>query len=69
MIYLKRDPMVHQSIETKVIDPLVVKLLFFELTFNVLYGLYPCTMEEAAHMAAVHLQLANGPMATKDDVL
>ena len=69
MMYLKRDPLVHQSIENKVSDLLVLKLLFYEMTFNVLYGLYPCNEEEAAHLAAVHLRLTHGEQPSKTDVL
>lgn len=49
-------------------DPVVLKLLFHELSFNVLYSLYPCDVDEAAALAAVHLHMARGASATKDDV-
>eukprot|EP00052_Salpingoeca_macrocollata_P008294 m.65855 g.65855 ORF g.65855 m.65855 type:complete len:460 (+) comp16523_c0_seq2:600-1979(+) len=68
VMYFKRDAIVHQGIERKIKDPIVLRLLFDEMSFNVLYSLYPCEFDEAAYLAAVHLQLARGNAATKNDI-
>ena len=34
----------------------------------VLYSLYPCEVDDAAYLAGIHLQLARGPRAKKDDI-
>lgn len=43
-------------------------MFFRELTYNVVYSLYPCTLDDAVHLAAIHLQMAAGDQATKEDV-
>ena len=68
MLYFKRDAAVHQGIERQIHDPIVIKLLFDEMSFNVLYSLYPCEVDDAAYLAGIHLQLARGPRAKKDDI-
>eukprot|EP00047_Mylnosiga_fluctuans_P006070 m.244647 g.244647 ORF g.244647 m.244647 type:complete len:442 (-) comp14490_c0_seq1:233-1558(-) len=68
MMYFKRAALVPQDDEILIDDPTVVKLLFAEMTFSVQYGLYPCTIDEAARLAAIHLHIARGDAAKKDDV-
>lgn len=43
-------------------------MFFRELTYNVVYSLYPCDLEDAVAMAAVHLQMAVGANAKEEDV-
>lgn len=69
MMYFKRSATTHLDIENAIDDMLVLKLLFHEMTFNVVYSLYPCEIDEAALLAAVHIHLAKGAEATKEDVL
>ena len=68
VLFFKRDAVVHQGIEKKIHNPLVVKLLFHEMTFNVIHAIYPCSISEAAYLAAIQLHIACGSTATKDDV-
>jgi hypothetical protein len=60
--------MVHQGVERKVKDPLTRRLLFHEMTFNVVNSIYPCSLEEASKLAAIHLMIRCGLSATKEDV-
>ncbi len=69
MFYFKKCQVVHLGEEAVLADPMVIKLLFNEMTFAVQYGLYPCDVEDAAMLAAVHLHITHGPGATKDAVL
>ena len=68
VFFLKRDAMVHQGVERKVTDPLVRRLFFHEMTFNVVNSIYPCTVAEASKLAAIHLLIRCGMSASKEDV-
>jgi hypothetical protein len=68
-IFFKRDAMVHQGVERKVQDALTKRLFFNEMTFNVVNSIYPCNLDDAVYLAAIHVHLACGHTATKDDVL
>lgn len=50
-----------------------VEELVQEMTFNVVYSFYPCTLDEAARLAAIHLAIdvasaSTSPTPCKDDV-
>lgn len=68
VLYFKRAALVHQGVESRIEDPLILKLLVAELEFNVQYSLYPCEPEEAARLAAIHLHMAVGSQANKSHV-
>lgn len=68
LIYYKREATVHQGLEQKCRDPVAIELFFHEMTFNVIYSLYPCKPEEAAYLAAIHLRMEKGPKASKSDM-
>ena len=67
-LYFKRDAMVHQGLERKVQDPLAIRMFFYEMTFNVINSIYPCTLDEAVPLAAIHLHIACGNTAAKGDI-
>ncbi len=59
-------PCMHtQGQEQKVHDLRALTLIFNEMTFNVVYAMYPVSFEEAAALAAVHLYMEKGPRADK----
>eukprot|EP00040_Diaphanoeca_grandis_P041725 m.263374 g.263374 ORF g.263374 m.263374 type:complete len:521 (-) comp50201_c0_seq1:105-1667(-) len=64
MMYFKRNEMFHLGKEKKVTDPKITRLLFDEAVFSVIYGFYPCSTDEAVHLAALALQIE---MAALDD--
>eukprot|EP00051_Salpingoeca_urceolata_P035598 m.30541 g.30541 ORF g.30541 m.30541 type:complete len:419 (-) comp9476_c0_seq1:87-1343(-) len=68
-VYIRRSAHVTPMMEKRIKDPVAVKLLFGEMTFNIIYSLYPCTLEDAVYLAAIHLQLEKGRKANKKDVL
>eukprot|EP00041_Stephanoeca_diplocostata_P015654 m.299452 g.299452 ORF g.299452 m.299452 type:complete len:481 (-) comp20112_c0_seq2:220-1662(-) len=71
MLYLKRRETVHQGMERDYKDPQIVELLFDEMTFNIVYSFYPCDLEDAVLLAAIHLRMecGRGATITKDDFL
>ena len=50
--------MFHQGHERLLTDPKCVRLLFDDMTFHVIYSFYPCTADDAAHLAAIQLKIA-----------
>jgi len=68
VLCFKKDAMTHVGVEENVSNEDTLLMFFRELTYNVVYALYPCTMEDAVLMAAIHLQMAVGHKATRDDV-
>lgn len=71
MLYLKRRETVHQGMERDHKDPQIVELLFDEMTFNIVYSFYPCDLEDAILLAAIHLRMecGRGATVTKDDFI
>lgn len=57
LMYFKRDEMFHQGLERRVSDSKCIRLLFEEMTFYMIYSFYPCSVDEAANLAAIHLKL------------
>jgi len=57
LIYLKRADMCHQGLERDATDPRLIRLLFDEMTFNIVYSFYPCELDEAARLAAYHVAI------------
>jgi hypothetical protein len=68
-LYYKKDTVVHEYIEKKIDDPTVLELFFDEMTFNVVHSMYPLQVQDAVYLAAIHLQLAYGEKAKKEDIL
>ncbi|EDQ88524.1 uncharacterized protein MONBRDRAFT_26295 [Monosiga brevicollis MX1] len=65
VIYFRRQALGHERATE---DVNTLTMLVRELTYNVVYSLYPVDRELAVSLAAIHLQLACGHEATKDDV-
>lgn len=68
VLYLKRNAKLHLGVEEQIRDPLTIKLLFYEMSFKVVYSLYPTTLDEAAYLSAIQLRLQVGFKAKKSDI-
>ncbi len=55
--YFAKESFVTVQDERALVDSKGIKLLFEEMTFNVVFSRYPCTLEEAAFLAAIHVRL------------
>lgn len=62
------NPPLSQGLEEGVTDSATTLMFFRELTYNVVYSLYPCDLDDAVQMAAVHLHMAVGSAAKLEDV-
>ena len=62
-------PMVKKGIEQKIKNPKALELIFQEMTFNVVYSMYPVTFEEAAALAAIHLFIEKGANPDKSAIV
>lgn len=68
ILTFRRSCFVHQPIERKITDTAAVELFFDEMTFNVIHSHYPCSLDEAVMLGAIHLQLKAGNDANKHTV-
>eukprot|EP00045_Choanoeca_perplexa_P013959 m.160933 g.160933 ORF g.160933 m.160933 type:complete len:459 (+) comp16513_c0_seq4:77-1453(+) len=68
IIYLRKASLVHVGVEQEQTDEGVITMFFRELTYNVVYSLYPMDYDMAVQMAAIHLQLVAGNEAKKHDI-
>lgn len=62
-IYFKRSDIFHRGLECQLEDSKSIELFFNELTFNIIYSFYPCELDLAIRLAAIHLRINCGLQA------
>jgi len=67
-IYWKRDALVHQDVEKKATSANAIKLLYYELEFNLAYSFYPVELNDAITFAALALRIRKGDAAKQGDI-